>query len=109
MFNNLLDGHQLTQSLSEIERYFCGAPLGSWVILRLCLKEFSKTFLAAKVKPSPANLFLKSRSFRNVGLAVGILNELFWVSLSVQFFPSLSHVFNKVVKKGVEEEKEDDE
>jgi hypothetical protein len=73
------------------------------------LEGFSETLLAAKVKPSPANLFLKSRSFRDVGLAEGILNELFWVSLSVQFSPSPSHVFDKVLKTGIEEEKEENE
>jgi len=45
---------------------------------------------------------------RDIGLAIRVLNKLLWLRLSTPFVPPHYHIFNKVVKNRIEEEKKED-
>jgi hypothetical protein len=46
---------------------------------------------------------------RNIGLAIGVLDKFLWLRFPVPFFSPHGHVFNKVVKNRVKDEKKEDE
>jgi len=52
--------------------------------------------------------FPNGSSLRDIGFAIGVLNEFFRLRFSAHFFPPHYHVFNKVVKNRIEEEKKED-
>jgi len=83
---------------------------GGQVFLRLpFLKKFSQAFLTAKIVISPLDSLPNRCSFRNIGLAIRVFNKFFRLRFPAPFFPPHGHVFNKVVKNQVKEEKEEDE
>jgi hypothetical protein len=83
---------------------------GGQVFLRLpFLKKFSQAFLTAKIIVSTVYSFPNGSSLRDIGLAIRVLNKFLWLRFPAPFFPPHGHVFNKVVKNRVKEEKEEDE
>jgi hypothetical protein len=72
-------------------------------------KEFYQALLAAEIIMFSLDSLLKGGSFGNIGLAIRVLDKLFWLKFPPPFFPPNGHVFNKVVKNHVEEKKEENE
>jgi len=83
---------------------------GGQVFLRLpFLKKFSQAFPIAKIVIFPLDSLPNGCSFRNIGLATGVLNKFLWLRSPAPFFPPHGHVFNKGVKNRVKDEKKEDE
>jgi len=68
-----------------------------------------QTFLTAEIIQPASNFFLHSRSFGDISLAIGILDEFFWLRPTVHFFSHRKHISDKKTEDVEEDEKEDDE
>jgi len=56
------------------------------------LEIFFQAFLAAKVKNIAGEFFLKGRSLWKISLAIGILDEFFWLGLSASCLFGREHI-----------------
>jgi hypothetical protein len=72
------------------------------------LKEFFHAILTAEIVILPGNPASQSRPLGDVGLAAGILYELFWIGLPLCTFSPRSHVFDETVERIVKDENQDD-
>jgi hypothetical protein len=80
------------------------------ILLRLLFfKKFSQAFLITEIIIFSFYPFLDGSSLGNIGLAIRILDKLFRLRFPARFLPPHCHVFNKVVKNRVKEEKKEDE
>jgi hypothetical protein len=83
--------------------------LSLWLFLSfLFFKKFSQAFLSAKIVISPFHSLPNGCLPKDIGLAIGVLNKFLWLRLSPPFVPPHHHIFNKVVKNRIEEEKKED-
>jgi hypothetical protein len=65
------------------------------------LDIFFQTFLTAKVKDIAGKLFLKGRSLWKINPAIGILDEFFWLELSIPCLFDREHISQEETKSVV--------
>lgn len=66
-----------------------------WLTIRF-LQIFSQTFRIAEVTVLPGNSFLHCGSLRNIGLAIGILDEFLWLIPPFYLFSERRTLHKKV-------------